>query len=206
MIGAVRHVAYTLALVVLGFGGFGAIYGFTNVLTEFRDFRVPVHLDLERRIPFVPAMTVVYASLYPMFLLTPFLLKTRAEVHALLKTFWIEVAVGAVFFVVIPADVAYPPNPDAGLFTPVFDVVTSLSMNHNLFPSMHVTFAVTFMTAFARVRLPWLFGAWGVAICASTVLTHQHHLVDVAGGVVLAFICLRRFYLREVPARAVATA
>src|SRR5205807_1073455 len=59
---------------------------------------------------------------------------------------------------------------------------------HNLFPAMHIALCLILANHYARhthgfVRL--LSHLWFSLIALSTVLTWQHHLVDVAGGVVL---------------------
>ena len=48
--------------------------------------------------------------------------------------------------------------------------------------------------AIAGLRIAYM--TWLVAVCASTVLTHRHHLLDVASGLALASggarVCARR--------------
>ncbi len=39
-----------------------------------------------------------------------------------------------------------------------------------------------------------LLGAWAAAIALSTLLTHQHHLLDVATGLALAILAKRFIY------------
>ena len=60
---------------------------------------------------------------------------------------------------------------------------------HNLFPSLHIVLCLIVAETYARhtrgvVRL--LFSAWFVLIGVSTLLTWQHHLIDLLGGIVLA--------------------
>src|SRR5207245_2913997 len=59
---------------------------------------------------------------------------------------------------------------------------------HNLFPALHITLCMILVDTYGRrtrglVRV--LAYGWFALIAASTVLTWQHHLVDVAGGFVL---------------------
>jgi hypothetical protein len=43
---------------------------------------------------------------------------------------------------------------------------------------------------------PSLEGFWAVMIAASTVLIHQHHLLDVATGWLLALVCVKSIFDR----------
>ena len=59
---------------------------------------------------------------------------------------------------------------------------------HNLFPSQHVALVVVLAPLFAARTPPrwrWLVYFWGGMITISTVLTYQHHTIDVIGGLVL---------------------
>jgi len=38
--------------------------------------------------------------------------------------------------------------------------------------------------------------SWAAMIAASTVLIHQHHVLDVATGWLLALICVRKIFFR----------
>jgi membrane-associated phospholipid phosphatase len=43
----------------------------------------------------------------------------------------------------------------------------------------------------ATPRLRILYVLWLVVVCASTVLTHRHHLLDVAGGIAITLAARR---------------
>ncbi|HEX4590111.1 MAG TPA: dual specificity protein phosphatase family protein, partial [Gemmataceae bacterium] len=78
----------------------------------------------------------------------------------------------------------------------------SMDAPYNLFPSLHIAYRTVLAELYARhSRGPlWLASAvWFSLIGFSTVFTHQHHLVDIAGGFALAGVS---FYLiREDPLR-----
>jgi protein-tyrosine phosphatase len=60
---------------------------------------------------------------------------------------------------------------------------------HNLFPALHITLCLILADIYGRHTrgiVKVLLHAWFILIGLSTVLTWQHHLVDVAAGVVLA--------------------
>ena len=67
-----------------------------------------------------------------------------------------------------------------------------LDAPHNLAPSLHIVFSTIAVLACAHhAPRPARLGlwAWLMAIAASTLLTHQHHILDVATGLLVAFAC-----------------
>ena len=163
---------------------FAFVYGGADLLTARRAFRVPVHLSAELRIPFVPSMTVFYMSLYILFVLAPFILRTRREFRAVVGAMASAILVSGIAFLLFPAELAFAPprEEDLGIWAGLYRIADGLNLTYNLLPSLHVAFAVVCVSAFSpraprTIRaLLWL---WAVLIAASTVLIHQHHVLDV---------------------------
>ncbi len=172
------------------------VYGGMDWWTAQRTFRVPVHFAAELRIPFVPAMTVFYMSIYGLFLLAPFVLRTRREFRAAVATTAAAIAVAGVSFLLFPAQLAFAParEDQLGIWAGLYHLADDLNLTYNLAPSLHVTFAVICVALFSPhasrpVRFAlWL---WALLIAASTVLTHQHHVLDAVTGWLLALACVR---------------
>jgi membrane-associated phospholipid phosphatase len=203
------HLRYAALLSLANTLWFLAVYGGADLLTARRGFRVPVHFAAELRIPFVPWMTVFYMSLYGLFLLAPFLLRTRREFAAVISTMAVAIAVSGIAFLLVPAELAFAPVRDdqPGAWAGIYHVADGLNLTYNLLPSLHVAFAVICASAFSP-RAPgpikaalWL---WAFLIAASTVLIHQHHILDVITGWLLALVCVRTVFrrsLRALPSR-----
>ncbi len=181
--------------------GFAFVFLGANELTARRALRVRVHLDVELQLPFIPAFTLIYMSLYALFLAAPFVLRTRREITTLALAQAACILVGGICFLLIPGQLAYPPPTDAqlGLWQPLFQFADRLNLDYNLVPSLHVALSVACIELFAshaaRTGKLCLRG-WGLLIAASTLLTHQHHLVDAVTGYLLALAvvrCVRRF-------------
>jgi len=181
---------------------FVLVYGGMDFLTARRSFRVPVHFPAELAIPFIPVMTLFYMSIYLLFWMAPFVLRTRREFRALVITVAFAILFGGIGFFLFPADLAFVPprEEDLGIWAGLFHCADRLNLTYNLLPSLHVAFAVVCVTIFSgrapaagRVLL-WF---WAAMIAASTVLIHQHHLLDVATGWLLALVCVKLFYLGE---------
>jgi membrane-associated phospholipid phosphatase len=190
---------------------FLAVYGGADRLTASRGFRVPIHFTAELRIPFVPWMTVFYMSLYGLFFLAPFILRTRREFAAIVSTMAVAVAVSGIAFLLFPAELAFAPvRPDQlGIWAGIYHAADDLNLTYNLLPSLHVAFAVICAACFSpRAPRPlkaalWL---WASLIAASTVLIHQHHVLDVVTGWLLAVLCVRTVFRRSLPSRPAAQA
>jgi membrane-associated phospholipid phosphatase len=72
-----------------------------------------------------------------------------------------------------------------------FQLADWINLTYNSLPSLHVGMAVVCAYSYGRLTSPaaalgWW--AWATAIALSTLLTHQHYVVDVATGGALGFI------------------
>jgi membrane-associated phospholipid phosphatase len=161
------------------------VYGGCDYLTGQRTFRVRVYLDAELAMPFVPGMVVFYLSIYPLFWLAPFVLRTRRELTAYNWTLVVVILTAGIGFLLFPADLAFAPAGDAGIWTGLLDTARRISLHYNLAPSLHVGLTVTCVAIYARRAAlggKVLLWTWAGAVAASTLLTHQHHVVDVVSG------------------------
>jgi membrane-associated phospholipid phosphatase len=170
---------------------FLVVYGGADYVTSRRLLRVPIHFEAELRIPFVAAAAWVYMSIYALFLMAPLVLRSPREVMALGASLAAVTATAGLTFLLLPAELAFPPP--AGAIEPgptafVYGFADRLNLRYNLLPSLHVALSVACVAAYAprapaagRIAL-W---AWAVAIALSTVLTHFHHLLDAITGFLL---------------------
>ena len=190
------HLRYAALLSLANTLWFLIVYGGADLLTARRGLRVPVHVPAELRIPFVPWMTVFYMSVYGLFLLAPFVLRTRRELRPAILSMAVAIAVSGVCFLLFPAELAFAPveEEQLGIWTGLYRIADRLNLTYNLLPSLHVAFAVICAASFSPraprpIRLAlWL---WVTLIAASTVLTHQHHVLDAVTGWLLALACVR---------------
>jgi membrane-associated phospholipid phosphatase len=180
---------------------FGIIYGGADWFTAHRTARVRVHLDAELSLPLIPAFTLGYMSIYLLFFAAPFVLRTRRELTALASIQALAILIAGLGFFLLPAQLAFPPPQNLGPWEGLFRFADRLNLDYNLVPSLHVALSVICLELFAPCAPPpgrMTLRAWGLLIAASTVLTHQHHLLDAASGYVLAFAVLK--WRRFVPA------
>lgn len=195
------HLRYAALLSFANTLWFVLVYDGMDFLTARRSFRVPIHFPAELAIPFVPAMTLFYMSIYLLFWMAPFVLRTRREFRALVITMAFAILFGGIGFLLFPADLAFAPprEEDLGIWAGLFHFADKLNLTYNLLPSLHVAFAVICVAIFsarATVVGRVLLWFWAAMVAASTVLIHQHHLLDVATGWLLALVCVKSIFDR----------
>jgi membrane-associated phospholipid phosphatase len=194
------HLLYATALALANGVWFVLVFAGCDIVTGQRTLRVPIHFPLELAIPFIPSMTAAYTSMYLLLVAGPFILRTRREFRAAIATLAVTIGVAGVCFLLIPAELGYPPvqEGELGIWAGLYHVADDLNLTYNLLPSLHVALTVACVAMFStRIvgvgrALLW---TWAAAVALSTLLTHQHHVLDVLSGWLLAILCFRHVYV-----------
>lgn len=179
------HLLFAWRLSVCEALWFAFVYGGCDWITAHRAWRVRLDLPYELRIPFVPGAVVFYMSIYGLFLAAPFIVRERRAFVALLVALALATFCGGLGFLLLPAQPAYPPSGSLGHWQGLFHLADTLNLDYNMLPSLHVALSVCCVAAFceqASRRGRLLLWGWAFAIGLSTLLTHQHHLLDVLSG------------------------
>jgi hypothetical protein len=185
------HLRFAFVLTALLSVWFVFAYGGADWLTHHRAFRVRIDFAFEQHIPLIPSFTLAYMSIYGLFLLTPFVLRTRPEIKTLARAQTVAILIAGICFLLFPAALTYPPASasELGIWKGLFNVADRLNLDYNLVPSLHVGLSIICIELFAVHARPagkFLLRMWGLLIASSTLLTHQHHLLDVLAGYALA--------------------
>jgi membrane-associated phospholipid phosphatase len=133
------------------------------------------------------------------FALAPFILRSCRELQALALSLAAVTTVAGISFLLFPAELAYPRH-DPGAWSGFFAIARAMALPYNLVPSLHVAMSWICLAAYSAhcgVAGKALFATWAAAIALSTLLTHQHHLLDVATGIALAVAGKRFIYDRR---------
>ena len=153
--------------------------------------------DLELAIPFVPMALLIYMTLQILFILPVFFLNAPA-INRLGKALTLSLLVAAPIFYFLPAPIIYERQIPQGFWQPAYQFLFSIDGHFNTFPSLHVTFSFILITFLNRqLNKPYLFCSWFLLICLSVLLTHQHHVADIFGGLILGFATCRLFLKPE---------
>lgn len=146
---------------------------------------------LDTWLPFWPSWIWIYISVLPFFLyaaltLTPPLFSTTLKrvVTAHLCTY--------PFFFLIPSDYPRPLGLDPETFYGWgYGVMHSIDQANNTFPSLHVSLTFVIMHHLYRNGMPaWLAYGYALIISLSTLLTKQHYIIDVLGGIMIFLVTL----------------
>lgn len=169
---------------------FFSVYPLSNWLTAQRETVLHLYLWTELDIPFLPGFIWVYLSLYALFLVPPAVM-TAAAIELLGRQLVAATLLSGIAFLVFPARLGFPRLlPDDPLYRSIFSTLFSLDQPHNLAPSLHVVYSALILASLAATasrRPQVLWWLWLILLCSSTLLVHQHHLVDVITGLLVAF-------------------
>lgn len=179
---------------------FVPMYPLCNWISAQRTDTLSLYFPWELAVPFLPSMIWAYFSMYVLFFMPPFLLSTT-QLTALGKQLFWGTAIAGVTYLVVPSQLGFAREiPADAFYALIYTKLFSVDQPHNLVPSLHIVFTTLLTMAFASAssttgrRL--FFYAWLALIAASTVLVHQHHLVDVSTGFLVA-VLLRRVFREQ---------
>jgi protein-tyrosine phosphatase/membrane-associated phospholipid phosphatase len=147
-------------------------------------------------------MIVPYMSIDLFFIGAPFLCRDRVELTTLSRRIVFVILVAGACFLLFPLRFAFERPGAEGWLGVVFDWLRKMDQPYNLLPSLHIALRTILAVLYARhtsglVRMAS--HVWFSLIGISTLLTYQHHVLDVVGGFVLAAYCF--YFVRELPAR-----
>jgi hypothetical protein len=178
------YLKWSAALALL----FAATYWTTNWLAAQRAGPYRLYFDWELAIPFIPWMIYPYLTVNGILLLPLFVLD-RAGIQRFARAFAAATVAGAACHLLLPAALGWP-RPSEVPGHPVFASLFKLDRPHNLVPSLHVAYSTLAARAVWRAPATAILKAatavWLTLLIASVLLTHQHHLADVAAGLLLA--------------------
>lgn len=129
-----------------------------------------------------------YLSMYLLFALPPFFLQPL-ELKRLGIELLVATAVAGVVFVIFPVKLGFERvTPDDPLYGRIYAAVFSIDKPFNLVPSLHVVYTCAIALSIGRRMREYSRGIlllWATLISLSTLLVHQHHLLDVVSALLL---------------------
>jgi len=167
------YAGVTAVLFMLGYGG-------ANWLAAQRPEHFRLYLDAELAVPLVPQALWVYLSINLLFLVPLFRLD-RDEMGWLGGRMIAGTVIATAVFLALPTTIGFARLDLTDSAHPAFSLLYALDYPYNCVPSLHVIYSALIITAVGRraqTGLRLALGTWLLAIIASTLLTHQHHLID----------------------------
>jgi hypothetical protein len=179
----------------IGVAFFG-LYPTMNWITSLRAARLHLYVPAELAIPFVPQLIWAYLSMYVLFFL-PLIFVPTARMPSLGKQLIAGSIISAGLFLLLPAELGFARTvPVAAPYATLYAGIFGVDHPFNLVPSLHVIYSSSITLAcadFARPRARFGLLLWLVVIVASTLLVHQHHLLDVAAALAIVWYLRRRY-------------
>lgn len=173
---------------------FYLVFGVCDLLASQRGFSFDIAMPWEKHIPLLDWTALVYLTIGPVMLLGPFVIRDPVEFRRAVNILTFELLLAAPLFVIFPAMASYPAIHAASPFSGALALAGAINLDYNEVPSLHVAFAVTTAWLFSRNKRGAVkigLGVWAAALCLSTLTTHQHNVIGVITGLVLAMTVLR---------------
>jgi membrane-associated phospholipid phosphatase len=170
---------------------FLGIYAVANHLTARRSDVGSAVFDWEKATPFIAWTIVPYLSICGFFLLSFFTGRDRAALRRHVVRLFAVLLVSVGCYALFPLRFTLVRPPVEGLFGLLFDALAAFDLPYNRAPSLHIAVLVVlgarFFPFLGRAQR-WTLAGWFLLIGLSVLTTYQHHLVDVAAGLVLGAV------------------
>ena len=171
---------------------FLVVYGGCIWITARRHDVGVFYFAWERAVPFVPFMILPYMSIDLFFVAAPFFFSSERALKIFALRVGSAIVVAGICFLAFPLRYAFSEGHADGWLGALFDWFRGMDAPCNLFPSLHAALMVFLIDVYMRslrgvARVVVIM--WFVLIGLSPLLTHQHHVIDIIGGFVLAAAC-----------------
>lgn len=162
-------------------------------------------LALDRAITLQPVWMLAYGSVWIFAFLPVFVVRQPALTRRAMLAALTVIGAAYVGFLAYPTVLPRSEPLGEGFFAKSLEVNYSLDPPYNCFPSLHVAWAfVAALTCYRVHRGVGLVAlVWAAIIGVSTLYTKQHYVVDVIGGIAIAYASYLLF-LRGYPREAIA--
>jgi membrane-associated phospholipid phosphatase len=175
---------------------FMVVYGSCATITSLRSNVGSIVYEWERHIPLVPIFIIPYMSIDIFFFLAPFLCKTREGCSVLIRRIVAGITIAGLCYLIFPLKLAMERPLVEGWSKPIFNFLHGFDQPYNLLPSLHIILRTILTEHYVESsRGLWRISVhlWFFLIGASTLLIHQHHVIDVVAGFIVAVIICYRF-------------
>ncbi|XDD48616.1 phosphatase PAP2 family protein (plasmid) [Leptospira sp. WS39.C2] len=168
----------------------------SNYLNTFRTKYYHWYFPFEQSIPLYEWAIFPYISVFIFFIL-PMFYFDNSEIKKIERSFLFSILISTLIFLIFPTKLGFLNTPEFGINV-LLSSLKKVDPPHNLVPSLHVCFtSIVLLSLYkkenSRVFLLF-YSIWAILIYSSVIFTHQHHLIDIIGGIVLSFIAIKIFH------------
>ena len=179
---------FRLEVLALTLLGWLSIYFFVNRLQVKPQNRLDLATSLDKRIPFVPQLALIYFSTY-IFVIQPFVILSEARhFYWMLASFGSITLIASLIHAIVPSKIERNEMLVVqGLSSQLIVLFQKTCKPYGNFPSMHVALSVPVVGANYLAAGP-IAGSitlfWAILIALSTLYTKQHYILDVLAGLI----------------------
>ena len=155
-----------------------------------------IETSLDCMLPFEPQFLIIYFGCYIFWIINYILIarQDKKSVYQFFTADFLSRCICLVFFLAFPTTNTRPVITGSGFWDQAAQWLYSIDAADNLFPSIHCLVSwFCYIGIRDRKEIPEWYKqvSLGIAVLVfiSTLLTKQHVLVDVAGGVLLGTVC-----------------
>ena len=157
-------------------------------LPRYASFEAATFID--KALPLIPFFIIFYFLGYAFPFTSIFIIKRKKELYWLAINYFLLMTVSFIIFILLPIEFKKEWVLGTDPFSKMTSWMYSVDSDFNNFPSLHVT-ATVFAYLFIRDKskkvsnylLPFL-----ILIIVSTLFVKQHLVIDIVGGLAMAFI------------------
>src|SRR5262245_25995928 len=178
---------------------FWIIYTAGDALHAAAVWRADLTTAFDRMIPFYPAAAAIYLCVSPMLMAAPFVFRAPERLLPFGVAIVAELLIALAIYYVLPTQIPAAHYDPSGVIGSLLWLADAINLDGNNVPSLHVALSASAAWAYA----PLLTRGWRIAAFAlagataiSTLLTHQHIVADVVGGLALAALGMGLVYPR----------
>jgi len=152
--------------------------------TNFHTF----YFNWEKSIPFVPISYIMYFGILLLPYSIFYFVQKRKDIYTISIRLITAIIIGGITFISYPMKFAFN-KPEYGLS--IEPLVLIIGAKYNLFPSLHVALTLIIIHGiwpYLEAKTKRLYILIAILLILSTLLTYQHHIIDVFGGILLAYV------------------
>jgi membrane-associated phospholipid phosphatase len=153
----------------------------------------PTALPIDKLTPFYPPSVIPYLLGSVLMIVFPVWAAIKAKTgdyEAYTISLFFAAFISYTIFIVLPTYIKRPEINSTDVFSKILLSVYHADNPHNVAPSGHTFYTLISLFYLSRWRpkfkLIWI--SVTIVIILSTLLTHQHDIIDVAGGIILALL------------------
>jgi len=184
---AEKGVVVLVLLVLLG-GGFFFLAAYASGRAAVPPAWFLTRLD--DAMPLLPGSVWIYLSWYPASAAVIF--ADRDGFRRAYTAYVIAFAQCVLGYVAFPIVIGRPlVPPQLGIDGAALGVLYSVDPPTNLCPSFHAAIATILVRVVSHKRLARVAHVWFIALCGACLLTRQHYVLDVVGGVAVGLVAIK---------------